>query len=87
MTCLAYSFEKSLLVSGDIKGGLALWSYESRGKLCPLGKIKLPGCDINSITFHPKENIIIVGTFSKLYMIGIWQLHQSVAFIAQCFPI
>lgn len=46
-----------------------------RGTLTNLGKIKLQG-DINSISFHPSKNVILVGTYSKLYMIGIWQ-HQT----------
>ena len=77
VTCLAYCPQRELLVSGDIKGGLALWSHETRGNLAYLGKIKIQeGGDINSITFHPTKNAILVGTYSKLYMVGIWH-HQA----------
>ena len=75
VTCLKYSPEKRILISGDIKGGLALWAHSTRGSLTYFGKISLQGCDINDITFHPTENMVLVGTYSKLYLVGIWEHH------------
>lgn len=66
VSCLSYSPQLKLLVSGDIRGRLLLWSQASTSVMTLLDTMKLKECgDCNSITFHPSttyDDVILVGS-------------------------
>jgi hypothetical protein len=72
---IAASEQLSLFVSGDSLGGVALWKQRKRTGTAFLGSLKgrsLGSSRICAIEFTPQRSHLVIGTFKKLLLVGLW---------------